>query len=78
MKTLSVGQNVALRSQLCQGGCVTRPEMNVALVSAALRNPVCSFRCQMDLRKFPLDSQTCPLKIGSFGHGAGDIVYKVS
>ena len=32
----------------------------------------------MDLRKFPLDSQTCPLKIGSFGHGAGDIVYKVS
>ena len=35
-------------------------------------------RCQMDLHKFPLDSQTCPLKIGSFGHDANDIIYKVS
>lgn len=36
------------------------------------------FRCQMDLHKFPLDFQTCPLIIGSFGHDAGDIVYKVN
>ena len=33
-------------------------------------------RCRMDLRKFPLDRQTCPLEIGSFGFDAGDIVYK--
>ena len=33
-------------------------------------------RCQMDLRKFPLDKQTCPLQIGSFGYDAGDIIYK--
>ena len=33
--------------------------------------------CQMNLRKFPLDSQSCPLLIGSFGHDTGDIVYKV-
>ena len=33
--------------------------------------------CKMDLQKFPLDSQTCPLEIGSFGHDASDIVYKV-
>ena len=32
--------------------------------------------CPMDLSKFPLDSQTCPLEIGSFGHDASDIVYK--
>ena len=31
----------------------------------------------MNLQKFPLDSQTCPLEIGSFGHDASDIVYKV-
>ena len=31
----------------------------------------------MDLHKFPLDSQTCPLQIGSFGHDAHDIIYKV-
>ena len=30
----------------------------------------------MDLRKFPLDRQTCPLQIGSFGYDAGDIIYK--
>jgi gamma-aminobutyric acid receptor subunit alpha len=34
--------------------------------------------CQMNLRKFPLDSQSCPLIIGSFGHDAGDVVYRVS
>ena len=33
-------------------------------------------RCQMDLRKFPLDKQTCPLQIGSFGYDAGNIIYK--
>ncbi len=33
-------------------------------------------RCQMDLRKFPLDSQQCPLEFGSFGHGAEDLVYR--
>lgn len=35
-------------------------------------------RCQMDLHKFPLDSQTCPLRIGSFGHASEDIIYKWS
>ena len=34
-------------------------------------------RCQMDLHKFPLDSQNCPLEIGSFGHDSDNIVYKV-
>lgn len=33
-------------------------------------------RCQMDLRKFPLDSQSCPLNFGSFGYDSDDIVYK--
>ena len=33
-------------------------------------------RCQMDLRKFPLDSQTCPLQIGSFGYDSDEVVYK--
>ena len=33
-------------------------------------------RCQMDLRKFPLDSQICPLEIGSFGHDASQMVYR--
>lgn len=32
-------------------------------------------RCEMDLRKFPLDKQNCPLDIGSFGHDAEDIRY---
>ncbi|XP_040583596.2 gamma-aminobutyric acid receptor alpha-like [Lepeophtheirus salmonis] len=32
-------------------------------------------RCEMDLRKFPLDSQHCPLEIGSFGHGVDEILY---
>ena len=35
-------------------------------------------RCQMDLHKFPLDSQNCPLEIGSFGHDSDNIVYKVN
>ena len=30
----------------------------------------------MDLRKFPLDSQICPLEIGSFGHDASQMVYR--
>jgi len=30
----------------------------------------------MDLHKFPLDKQNCPLEIGSFGHETSDIVYK--
>jgi len=32
--------------------------------------------CPMDLRKFPLDSHTCNLEIGSFGYTAQDVVYK--
>ena len=35
-----------------------------------------SARCKMDLHKFPLDSQICPLEIASFGHPSQDIVYK--
>ena len=35
-------------------------------------------RCQMDLRKFPLDLQNCPLEFGSFGHSADDVTYKWS
>lgn len=35
-------------------------------------------RCQMDLRKFPLDLQNCPLEFGSFGHSANDVIYKWS
>lgn len=31
--------------------------------------------CPMDLKKFPLDSQNCPLIVGSFGYSAQDIVY---
>ena len=30
----------------------------------------------MNLQKFPLDSQVCPLEIGSFGHPGTDIIYK--
>ena len=33
-------------------------------------------RCQMDLRKFPLDTQTCPLEIGSFGFNQDELTYK--
>jgi hypothetical protein len=33
-------------------------------------------RCQMDLHKFPLDKQRCPLEIGSFGHESDDITYR--
>ena len=32
--------------------------------------------CPMNLQKFPLDSQVCPLQIGSFGYSAEDIIYK--
>ncbi|XP_034234511.1 gamma-aminobutyric acid receptor subunit alpha-1-like [Thrips palmi] len=31
--------------------------------------------CPMHLRKFPLDSQRCPLLIGSYGYTASDILY---
>ena len=33
-------------------------------------------RCRMNLRKFPHDSQSCPLKIGSFGHSEGELIYQ--
>ena len=33
------------------------------------------FRCQMDLRKFPLDTQSCPLEIGSFGFNMDELTY---
>ena len=35
-----------------------------------------SAKCKMNLQKFPLDSQVCPLQIGSFGHPSTDIIYK--
>ncbi|XP_073999928.1 gamma-aminobutyric acid receptor subunit alpha-6-like [Rhodnius prolixus] len=34
-----------------------------------------SARCKMHLRKFPLDSQKCPLYIGSYGYTSHDLVY---
>merc|ERR1711892_942193 len=34
-----------------------------------------SARCQMNLRKFPLDTQACPLEIGSFGFDDDDLTY---
>merc|ERR1719400_2630425 len=33
-------------------------------------------RCKMDLRKYPLDSQVCPVHIGSFGHTSDEVVYE--
>ncbi|XP_049938239.1 gamma-aminobutyric acid receptor subunit alpha-6-like [Schistocerca serialis cubense] len=33
-------------------------------------------RCPMHLRKFPLDSQACPLVIGSYGYRSSDLVYR--
>ena len=33
-------------------------------------------RCQMNLRKFPLDTQACPLEIGSFGFDDDDITFR--
>ena len=30
----------------------------------------------MDLRKFPLDSQRCPLEIGSFGFDTTEMTYR--
>ena len=35
-----------------------------------------SAKCRMHLQKFPLDSQNCPLEIGSFGHPNSDLQYK--
>ena len=32
--------------------------------------------CPMNLVKFPLDSQTCKLVIGSFAYTARDVIYK--
>ena len=32
--------------------------------------------CSMNLVKFPLDSQTCKLEIGSFGYTAKDVIYR--
>lgn len=32
-------------------------------------------RCAMDLRKFPLDTQLCPLEIGSFGFDVAEMTY---
>ena len=32
--------------------------------------------CPMDLKKFPLDNQMCPLLIGSYGYSAEDVVYQ--
>ncbi len=36
----------------------------------------CVYRCKMDLRKFPLDSQACPLEIGSFGFNSQEMIYR--
>jgi len=35
-------------------------------------------RCAMYLGKYPFDSQSCPLEIGSFGYTAQDVTYKWS
>ncbi|XP_069679065.1 gamma-aminobutyric acid receptor subunit alpha-2-like isoform X2 [Periplaneta americana] len=32
--------------------------------------------CPMHLRKFPLDSQSCPLLIGSYGYRISDVIYE--
>ena len=34
------------------------------------------FRCRMHLLKFPLDSQICPLWIGSYGYASRDLQYR--
>ena len=31
--------------------------------------------CKMSLRKFPLDSQMCPLSVGSYGYTSDEVVY---
>ncbi|CAI5445271.1 unnamed protein product [Caenorhabditis angaria] len=33
-------------------------------------------RCQMFLKKFPMDTQACPIEIGSLGYFAKDVIYK--
>ena len=30
----------------------------------------------MHLRKYPFDSQSCPLELGSFGYTSSDVVYR--
>ncbi|XP_040583595.1 gamma-aminobutyric acid receptor subunit alpha-6 [Lepeophtheirus salmonis] len=32
--------------------------------------------CIMNLKKFPFDTQICPLKLGSFGHSNKDLIYQ--
>ncbi|CAB3401514.1 unnamed protein product [Caenorhabditis bovis] len=33
-------------------------------------------RCQMFLKKFPMDTQACPIEVGSLGYFSKDVVYK--
>jgi len=33
-------------------------------------------KCPMHLRKYPFDSQSCPLELGSFGYTSSDVVYR--
>ena len=33
-------------------------------------------KCKMNLKLFPHDSQSCPLKVASFGHSLTDLVYR--
>ncbi|CAI2349503.1 unnamed protein product [Caenorhabditis sp. 36 PRJEB53466] len=33
-------------------------------------------RCQMFLKKFPMDTQACPIEIGSLGYFASDVIYR--
>ncbi|QQP57395.1 Uncharacterized protein FKW44_002368, partial [Caligus rogercresseyi] len=33
-------------------------------------------KCPMNLKKYPLDSQICPLKLGSFAYSTKDILYE--
>ena len=32
-------------------------------------------RCPMHLRKYPFDSQSCPLELGSFSYTSSDVLY---
>ncbi|EGT36787.1 hypothetical protein CAEBREN_18713 [Caenorhabditis brenneri] len=33
-------------------------------------------RCQMFLKKFPMDTQACPIEVGSLGYFSKDVIYK--
>ncbi|XP_054269255.1 gamma-aminobutyric acid receptor subunit alpha-2-like [Macrosteles quadrilineatus] len=35
-----------------------------------------SARCKMHLRKFPMDTQRCPLLIGSYGYSSNEVMYE--